>query len=92
MTKITYDIIEHDSGWAFKLDGTISETFPSHAAALASLAVGACGGGSRRGVDGANRCCARAGSASWLTCGRVSHSLGRLAAARRLARRCRPTR
>jgi len=36
MTKITYDIIEHDGGWAFRLDGTISETFPTHAAALAA--------------------------------------------------------
>ena len=36
MTKIVYDIIEHDGGWAFKLGGTISETFPTHAAALAA--------------------------------------------------------
>lgn len=36
MSKITYDIIEHDGGWAFKLGDTISETFPSHAAALAA--------------------------------------------------------
>jgi hypothetical protein len=34
MSKITYDIIEHDGGWAFKLGDTISETFPSHEAAL----------------------------------------------------------
>jgi hypothetical protein len=36
MTKITYDIVEHDGGWAFKLGDTISETFRSHAAALAA--------------------------------------------------------
>lgn len=36
MTKITYDIIEHDGGWAFKLGDTISTTFPSHDAALAA--------------------------------------------------------
>ena len=36
MTKIVYDIIEHDGGWAFKLGDTISETFPTHAAALAA--------------------------------------------------------
>ena len=36
MTKITYDIIEHDGGWAFKLGDTISETFRSHDAAKAA--------------------------------------------------------
>lgn len=36
MTKITYDIIEHDGGWAFKLGDTISGTFASHDAALAA--------------------------------------------------------
>ena len=30
MTKVVYEIIPHDGGWAFKLDGTISQTFPSH--------------------------------------------------------------
>ena len=30
MTKITYEVIEHDGGWAYRMDGTISETFPSH--------------------------------------------------------------
>ncbi len=30
MTKITYEIIKHDGGWAFELDGTISQTFKSH--------------------------------------------------------------
>ena len=34
MTKITYEIVEHDGGWAYKLGGTYSETFPSHDAAL----------------------------------------------------------
>jgi len=33
MTKITYEIIKHDGGWAFELDGTISQTFKSHDAA-----------------------------------------------------------
>lgn len=36
MSKIVYDIIEHDGGWAFKLGDTISETFPTHAAAFAA--------------------------------------------------------
>ncbi|MBI1187669.1 MAG: DUF2188 domain-containing protein [Alphaproteobacteria bacterium] len=34
MTKITYHIIKHDGGWAFRLGDTISETFRSHDAAL----------------------------------------------------------
>ncbi|MBL8549291.1 MAG: DUF2188 domain-containing protein [Hyphomonadaceae bacterium] len=34
MTKIVYDIIQHDGGWAFRLGQTISETFPTHEAAL----------------------------------------------------------
>jgi hypothetical protein len=34
MTKVTYEIIRHEDGWAYKARGTISETFPSHDAAL----------------------------------------------------------
>jgi hypothetical protein len=30
MTKITYEIVEHDGGWAYKADGVFSETFRSH--------------------------------------------------------------
>lgn len=30
MTKITYEIVEHDGGWAYQVDGVFSETFPSH--------------------------------------------------------------
>lgn len=36
MTKIVYEIIEHDGGWAFKLGDTISETFRSRDAAYAA--------------------------------------------------------
>jgi hypothetical protein len=36
MTHVTYEIIEHDGGWAFKLAGTISQTYRSHDAALAA--------------------------------------------------------
>lgn len=36
MTKIVYEIIEHDGGWAFKLGDTISETFPNHDKAYAA--------------------------------------------------------
>lgn len=38
MTRVTYAIVEHDGGWAYRVDGTYSETYPSreaaHAAAL----------------------------------------------------------
>jgi hypothetical protein len=30
MTKITYHIVEHDGGWAYRVDGVFSEPFPSH--------------------------------------------------------------
>jgi len=36
MTDITYIIVEHDGGWAYKLGEVFSETFASHAAALAA--------------------------------------------------------
>jgi hypothetical protein len=34
MTEVTYTIVEHDGGWAYKVGDTFSETFPSHDAAL----------------------------------------------------------
>ena len=34
MTRITYEIVEHDGGWAYCVDGVFSETFPSHDLAL----------------------------------------------------------
>jgi hypothetical protein len=30
MPKVTYHIIEHDAGWAYRVGDVISETFPSH--------------------------------------------------------------
>jgi hypothetical protein len=33
MAKVTYHIVEHDGGWAYRVDGVYSETFPSHALA-----------------------------------------------------------
>ena len=33
MTKIVYEIVRHDDGWAFKLGDTISATYPNHDAA-----------------------------------------------------------
>lgn len=36
MSHVTYKVIRHEDAWAYSADGTISETFPSHAAALAA--------------------------------------------------------
>ena len=33
MTRIIYEIVQHDGGWAYRVDGVYSETFPSHDAA-----------------------------------------------------------
>ncbi len=30
MTGITYTVVEHDGGWAYKLGDVFSETFPDH--------------------------------------------------------------
>jgi hypothetical protein len=30
MAKITYEIVEHDGGWAYRMNGVYSETFASH--------------------------------------------------------------
>ena len=34
MATLTYNIVEHDGGWAYKVGGTFSETFSTHAEAL----------------------------------------------------------
>ncbi|MDQ2635091.1 MAG: DUF2188 domain-containing protein [Pseudomonadota bacterium] len=41
MNKVTYEIVEHDGGWAYKLGTTYSETFASHADALAAAKIAA---------------------------------------------------
>jgi hypothetical protein len=33
MTKVTYEIVQHDGGWAYRVGAVLSETFPSHDAA-----------------------------------------------------------
>lgn len=33
MAHVTYRIVEHDGGWAYKVGDVFSETFPSHDAA-----------------------------------------------------------
>ena len=39
--QVTYEIVEHDGGWAYKVDGVFSEPFPSHAAALKAAQLAA---------------------------------------------------
>jgi hypothetical protein len=41
MAKITYRIVKHEDGWAYKARGTFSETFPSHDAALTAAKTAA---------------------------------------------------
>ncbi|HVY14211.1 MAG TPA: DUF2188 domain-containing protein [Rhodopila sp.] len=36
MAHYHYKIVQHDGGWAYMLNGTFSETFRSHDAALAA--------------------------------------------------------
>jgi hypothetical protein len=36
MTDVTYEIVQHDGGWAYKVNGVFSESFPTHADALAA--------------------------------------------------------
>ncbi len=30
MTGVTYEIVEHDGGWAYRVDGVFSEPYPTH--------------------------------------------------------------
>lgn len=41
MSEVTYQIVEHDGGWAYKVDGVFSEPFPTHKAALAAARAAA---------------------------------------------------
>ena len=34
MARVTYHIVQHDGGWAYKVDDVFSETFSTHEAAL----------------------------------------------------------
>ena len=36
MTQVTYKVVQHDGGWAYTFDGVFSETYITHAAALAA--------------------------------------------------------
>ena len=39
MPDVTYEIVQHDGGWAYKVNGVFSETFSTHAEALAGARV-----------------------------------------------------
>src|SRR4029077_1497542 len=41
MAEVTYEIVEHDGGWAYKVDGVFSEPYPTHADALAAAQAAA---------------------------------------------------
>ena len=41
MSHLTYEIVQHDGGWAYKVDGVFSEPFPTHAQALAAAQAAA---------------------------------------------------
>ena len=41
MSHVTYRIVRHEEGWAYKVGDTFSETFLSHAAALAAARAAA---------------------------------------------------
>ncbi|MGZ5853080.1 MAG: DUF2188 domain-containing protein [Xanthobacteraceae bacterium] len=41
MSQVTYQIVEHDSGWAYKVGDVFSEPFPTHKAALAAARAAA---------------------------------------------------
>ena len=34
MSHVTYKVVQHDGGWAYRVEGSYSETFASHEAAL----------------------------------------------------------
>lgn len=36
MAKLTYEIVPHDGGWAYRVNGTYSSPFPSHDEARAA--------------------------------------------------------
>ena len=38
MSHITYNVVEHDGGWAYKVGDVFSETFPNKALAHAAAA------------------------------------------------------
>lgn len=50
MTRITYEVVEHNGAWAYKVGDVFSETFPSHEEA-AEAAERAAAGHEQAGQD-----------------------------------------
>jgi hypothetical protein len=41
MAQVTYHIVQHDGGWAYKANDAFSEAFPTHDAALKAARIAA---------------------------------------------------
>jgi len=41
MSHVTYEVVEHDGGWAYKVGSVFSEAFPTHQAAHEAAAAAA---------------------------------------------------
>ncbi len=41
MSKIIYEVVQHDGGWAYQAEGSYSETYPTRETALAAAKVAA---------------------------------------------------
>lgn len=41
MARVTYEIVEHEDGWAYKVGDVFSETFPSHGEAREAAEIAA---------------------------------------------------
>jgi predicted secreted protein len=41
LAKITYHVVRHDGGWAYRVDETFSEPFPTHDAARTAAQLAA---------------------------------------------------
>ena len=41
MAHVTYQVVRHDDGWAYKVNGVFSEPFPTHEEALAAARMAA---------------------------------------------------
>ena len=41
MTDVTYEIVQHNCGWAYKVNDVFSESFPTHADAFAAAQAAA---------------------------------------------------
>ena len=41
MTRIAYEVVEHDGGWIYKVGDVFTETYPTHEAASAAAKAAA---------------------------------------------------